>query len=107
MALGSEAVDFFEREPGPGSDHEVVVGNGRVVVQLKPIFIGMEAAHTLAVELDAVLLHELGQVDLDLVFFTPADGNPGVRGCELEVIGVPDEHEVVLLAELLPEFVNL
>ena len=67
----------------------------------------MQSLDAASVELDAVLLHQVTQIDLDLLALAPAYGNPGIRRREFEVIGIADKHELVFLAELLAKFVNL
>ena len=63
--------------------------------------------HALAEKCDAVLFHEIWQVDGDLLWLTPANGNPRVRGCELEAFRITDQDNLVLLAQFFPEFVGL
>ena len=107
MSFGPEALDFLERQLRAGGNDEIVVLDRRIVVEFEAIVVGVQAANADAGEFDTVFLHQVAQVDLDLPAFAPAHGHPRIRRRKLEEIGITDEHEMVLLAELLAEFIDL
>ena len=73
-AVGAESFYLVEGKLRTGSDDEVVIFDGRVVVELEAVAFRMQAFNALSVELDAVLSHRIGEVDLDLPGFAPAHG---------------------------------
>ncbi len=107
MSFRSQAFDLFERQLRSRCNHEIVVFDRRVVVELEAIIVRMQATYADTGELDTVFFHQVAQVDLDLPALAPADGNPGIRWRKFEKVGIADEHEFVLTAEFLAEFIHL
>ena len=106
-SVGAQTGDLFESELRAGGNNQVVVLDLGAVVQFDLVIVGMQALCAVAMKLDPVFFHQLGQVYADLAFLAPANRNPGIGWREFESVGVPDEHDVVLLADLFAQLVNL
>ena len=74
----TEARNFVERELRPRRDDEIVVVDEIAVVHFEPVVVRMEPLDALAVEADTVFLHQVRQVDDDLLGFAHADSDPRV-----------------------------
>ena len=105
--MGTEARDLLEGQLRAGGDDEIVVVNRAAVIELELVVVRVQALDADAGKLDAVFVHDLGQIDLDLLGLAPADGDPGIGRRELEIVGVPDQRDVMGSAEFSAEFENL
>ena len=107
LALGPEARNFIESEVRSGGDDEVVVGDRGAVFQFDPVLTGQHAARSLCEVADALALHHVGDIDLDILLLAPADRNPRVGGNEVIAWPLADHrHPVLALSQLWQQFIG-
>ena len=106
MALGPEAWDLVEGQVRTGGNDEIIVGNGRSVLQLDAVVPGMHAPRALCQIADTFAAHHLIEVDLDVALLAPANRHPGVRRHEMVARPLADHGELVALPQLRDELVG-
>ena len=83
MAVGTEPRNLIEGEFRPGRDHQIVVVDRGAVRELDAVVLRMHPLRALRQQPDALALHDVGEIDLDIAALAPADRDPGVGGDEM------------------------
>ncbi len=78
MAVGPEARDLVEGKLRPGRDHQIVVVDRRAVGEFDPVFLRMHPLRALRQQPDALALHDVAEIDLDIAALAPADRDPRI-----------------------------
>ena len=83
MAVRPEPGNLVECELRSGGDDQIVVVDRRAVGEFDAVFRGMHALRALRQQADALSLHDVDEIDLDIAALSPADRHPGIRGDEV------------------------
>ncbi len=106
MSLGSETRHLVERQFRTGRDDQVIVGNGRAVIQLDAVLLRVHLPGAFRLQRNAAALEHGGEVDGDVVAVTPADRDPGVGWYEGIGCAEVDDGEAVLAAQLVTHLIG-
>lgn len=100
IAVRTQAGDLVEGKLRTCRDHQVIVADRRAVAELNAVFGRMNAPHALGEQANALALHDLHQIDLDLVTLAPADRNPGIRWHEVVHRTLRHHGQPIFLSQL-------
>ena len=106
MAVGPEPRNLVEGEFRPGRDHQIIVVDRAAVGKFDTVFRRMHARRALGQQADALLLHDVDEVDLDIGPLAPADRDPGIGRDEVIDRPLRNHREAVVLPQLRQQFIG-
>ena len=83
VALGPEPRNFVKGEFRPGGDDQIVVVDRGAVGEFDAVVLRVHPLRALRQQADALALHDVGEIDLDIAALAPADRDPGVGRDEM------------------------
>ena len=78
VALRPQPRNLVEGKLRTGCDHQIIVVDRRAVAELDAVFRRMHALRALRQQANALALHDVDEIDLDIAALAPADRHPGI-----------------------------
>ena len=103
---GACARHFLECKARAGGDHQIVVRHGLAVGQRDAVTWGVDGLDSAGNEINALALQQRADLQHDIVAFSPAHRDPGIRGHELEVVHRADHGDAMLRGQLAAQLVG-
>ena len=102
-AVGTQARHLLEGETRTGRDDEIVVGQFLAVIERELGVLGIDLGDGIDQPIDPFVLERPLHRHLGLLGSAPADGDPGIRGRELEIRPCADQRDAMGFRQMLAQ----